>query len=95
MENKKFITDGCPDDKYFTFKGEISVNCPICGAELKKDFEDDHIEYINDYVGKEDNEFRFWCDNCEKEFMMPVIIKSVSYTVELEFDKSKLSEYSD
>lgn len=92
MENKKFVTNGCPDDKYFIFDGIIEVNCPVCGAKLEKDFSDDHIEYINDYIGKKDDGVSFWCEKCKKEFEMPMMIKSIYYTVNLQYDKSKLHE---
>lgn len=92
MENKSFTTKGCPDDKYFSFKGKIVAKCPVCKNKMEIDFSDDHIEYINDYIGKT-KKFWFWCNACEKEFTIPIKIKSVSYTVDLQFDISKLKPY--
>lgn len=82
---KTFTTKGCPNDKYYSFDGKIETKCPFCKEKLIYDFSNDHIEYISLYVGN-DYFINFYCEKCDKEFDMPVFIKEISYSIDLEYN---------
>ncbi len=91
MGKLTFKTNGVPDEKYFTFNGRIYFNCLDCGKTMSRDFSEDHIEYINDYIGK-DIEIVLYCGGCNKQHSIPIKIKEVSYHVKIEFDQKDLKK---
>ena len=80
----KFNTE---EEKRFRFDGIIKIECPSCKAEMKKDFNRDHLYYQKQ--GSE-SEMYFCCQNCDSEYLMPFTLKSVD--VVLEYDETRLKK---
>jgi endogenous inhibitor of DNA gyrase (YacG/DUF329 family) len=74
-------------EKRFYFKGKIKVKCPNCKATMQQNFEEDYLSYPS--IGEEDT-IGFCCDKCEKDWEMPLTVKSIDIVID--YDDERITE---
>jgi len=79
MEKKVFNIESL-EIKRFYFDGKLVIKCPSCKVDLERDFSSDYLSYPS-FTEAED--ISFYCDDCEKEYILPVNMKN---TIEITYD---------
>lgn len=74
--------------KRFYFEGSIKTQCPSCRSGMELDFEDHPLTEPEIEV---EEELIITCDNCEKEWLLPVVIRKIEVT--LEYNDKEMKEW--
>jgi len=75
-------------EKRFYFDAQLKMECPNCGEEMERNFNDNYLSYPK--VGKK-AKMSLYCHGCDKEFAFPYKVKAID--VVLEYDETKVEEY--